>query len=59
MTASDNLSPCLRMCCLDDENICLGCFRSLDEIRQWRELTTQQRQEILNTVNVRKLTHKI
>jgi len=47
------------MCCLDDENICLGCFRSLDEIRQWRELTTQQRQEILNTVNVRKLTHKI
>ncbi|MDP3875976.1 MAG: DUF1289 domain-containing protein [Methylobacter sp.] len=58
MTASD-LSPCVRMCCLDDENICLGCFRSLDEIGQWRELTTQQRQEILNTVNARKLAHKI
>lgn len=28
-------SPCVRNCCLNDDDICLGCFRSLDEIRNW------------------------
>ena len=33
---SDNLaSPCVRNCCLDDDNVCLGCGRSLDEIVAW------------------------
>ncbi|MBT2912746.1 DUF1289 domain-containing protein, partial [Vibrio anguillarum] len=24
-------SPCIRQCCLDEMDICLGCFRSLNE----------------------------
>ena len=28
-------SPCVRNCCLNDEDICLGCGRSLGEITRW------------------------
>ena len=28
-------SPCVRNCCLDDANVCMGCGRALDEIVQW------------------------
>ncbi|MGA2190972.1 MAG: DUF1289 domain-containing protein [Steroidobacteraceae bacterium] len=28
-------SPCVRNCCLDDNGTCLGCFRSLEEIKEW------------------------
>lgn len=28
-------SPCVRNCCLNESDICLGCFRSLIEITQW------------------------
>ncbi len=48
-------SPCVRNCCLDHEDICLGCFRSLTEITQWTLVTQEVRQEILNNVKERKL----
>ena len=41
------INPCIRNCCLDDSDICLGCFRSLDEILSWRSLTPKQRQGVL------------
>ncbi|HEY9183259.1 MAG TPA: DUF1289 domain-containing protein [Gammaproteobacteria bacterium] len=28
-------SPCVRNCCLDDANICMGCGRLLQEIVAW------------------------
>ena len=28
-------SPCVRNCCLDDANVCMGCGRSLAEIVVW------------------------
>jgi predicted Fe-S protein YdhL (DUF1289 family) len=28
-------SPCVRNCCLDEHNVCLGCGRSLEEIVAW------------------------
>lgn len=28
-------SPCRRQCCLDDQDICLGCGRTLQEILDW------------------------
>jgi uncharacterized protein len=53
---SDVNSPCVRNCCLDTEDICLGCFRSIDEIMQWSsvETTPRQKQQILNNAKVRK-----
>jgi predicted Fe-S protein YdhL (DUF1289 family) len=45
-------SPCVRNCCLDEKDICLGCFRSLAEITQWSTATEIIRREILvNSAN--------
>lgn len=36
-------SPCVRSCCLDDNDVCLGCGRTLDEIRSWSEMSAAQK----------------
>lgn len=28
-------SPCTRVCTLNDDDVCLGCGRTLDDIRRW------------------------
>ncbi len=50
------ISPCIRNCCLDDDNICLGCFRSLDEILLWgcSETSIDKKQHILDQAKKRK-----
>jgi len=40
-------SPCVRNCCLDNAEICLGCFRSLTEILLWNRATQIQKRAIL------------
>lgn len=40
-------SPCVRNCCLDDAQICLGCGRSLDEIRDWSAASNDEKRKIL------------
>ncbi len=40
-------SPCVRNCCLDSDNVCLGCFRSINEITGWNAASVEERQMIL------------
>jgi predicted Fe-S protein YdhL (DUF1289 family) len=40
-------SPCVRNCCLDDDLICLGCFRSIEEIKEWGLVDSHRRRTIL------------
>ncbi|WP_339673094.1 DUF1289 domain-containing protein [Dasania marina] len=54
-------SPCIRNCCLNHKDICIGCLRSLDEILLWGKANEQQKADILKTVAQRKqqaATHK-
>jgi uncharacterized protein len=46
-------SPCVRNCCLDDDNVCLGCGRSLDEIVAWSAAGDAQKRAILERSRVR------
>lgn len=46
-------SPCVRNCCLTPEDICLGCFRSLDEILQWSQTDTQGKLNIISNAKTR------
>ena len=46
-------SPCVRNCCLDENDICLGCFRSISEICGWAAATNEERKEILARCDVR------
>ena len=52
-------SPCIRNCCLDDNDICMGCFRSLIEITQWTLVDDNTRQAFLKNVGARKFKSKI
>jgi hypothetical protein len=53
------ISPCVRDCCLNGEDVCLGCFRSIDEILQWSDATEQQKQKIIHLANARKIDHRL
>ncbi|MBI5041652.1 MAG: DUF1289 domain-containing protein [Gammaproteobacteria bacterium] len=47
MTETPVASPCVRNCCLDDQDICLGCHRSVDEIIAWGTACNSERRAIL------------
>lgn len=51
-------SPCVRNCCLDNAEVCLGCFRSLAEILLWNRATGGQKQAILAQSLSRKNSRK-
>ncbi len=44
---TDVASPCVRNCCLDAEDICLGCNRHIDEIMAWRTLDNEEKAKVL------------
>lgn len=42
-------SPCIKICVIHPtERLCTGCFRSLEEIGQWSQLTDQDRNRIMD-----------
>ncbi|WNW12781.1 DUF1289 domain-containing protein [Pseudomonas sp. DTU_2021_1001937_2_SI_NGA_ILE_001] len=48
-------SPCVSLCRLDDERVCMGCFRHVDDIREWRSADDQRRREIREAAEQRRL----
>ena len=60
MTDTQNgiASPCVRNCCLNQNDICLGCFRSFDEICRWSQADEQTRRQILHNVEHRRLQYR-
>ena len=50
-------SPCINVCVLHPEaKLCLGCFRSADEITQWSRITPEVRREIMAELPEREKT---
>ena len=39
-------SPCINICHLNDNDICVGCFRSSTEIMTWKDLDDEARKAI-------------
>lgn len=52
------LSPCIRHCCLDDNDICIGCYRSLTEILKWSGASDETKLNILELVSDRKAVRR-
>jgi predicted Fe-S protein YdhL (DUF1289 family) len=52
-------SPCVRNCCLDDSLVCLGCFRSLEEIKEWTLVDGHRRRVILRNARERSEAYRI
>jgi uncharacterized protein len=40
-------SPCVDICRLDPQGICVGCRRTMDEITEWPRASEARRREIL------------
>jgi predicted Fe-S protein YdhL (DUF1289 family) len=40
-------SPCVRNCCLDDADVCIGCGRHVAEILRWSAADAREREDIL------------
>jgi len=47
-------SPCIRSCCLDSNDICLGCHRTLNEILNWAKSAEEDKQLIIAKCELRK-----
>lgn len=48
------MSPCINICKLDKDNICIGCYRTIKEIASWGKLTLKEKQQVLEVVEKRK-----
>jgi uncharacterized protein len=48
-------SPCISVCLLDDKDICLGCFRSAEEITDWFMASPEEKRAILERARDRRL----
>jgi len=46
-------SPCISVCALDDNHICIGCFRSADEISNWRVLGDDKKRQVYRNIEAR------
>lgn len=46
-------SPCVYICALDDNDICMGCYRSAEEITQWGRYSDAEKRAVLQAVGER------
>ncbi len=47
-------SPCISVCALDPgRTFCIGCYRTIDEIKRWREASEAEKQRIKAAARVR------
>lgn len=40
-------SPCVHVCALDEQDICIGCQRTAAEITRWGLMSNDERREVL------------
>lgn len=50
----NKLSPCIRHCCLDENDVCLGCRRTLTEILGWQQLSDAQKHSLMDELKQRR-----
>ncbi|MBX6323178.1 MAG: DUF1289 domain-containing protein [Rhodospirillaceae bacterium] len=51
LLAGGPVSPCIGVCRLDDvTGWCVGCFRTIDEIRDWMIMAPDERRAVLSRV---------
>jgi len=43
-------SPCVGVCKLDENFVCEGCSRTIDEVLKWREYTDIEKRVVLNRI---------
>jgi hypothetical protein len=50
-------SPCINVCRIDAaQDVCVGCYRTLDEIARWRQMTDSERDQVFEALPARRHT---
>ena len=47
MTQAGPSSPCMNVCVLDSERVCVGCGRTLDEIARWGRMSAAEQWAVI------------
>lgn len=50
---ADVESPCVRNCCLNEQDVCMGCYRTIAEIIEWGQANNAERKTILQMAKQR------
>ncbi|MEC8474152.1 MAG: DUF1289 domain-containing protein [Planctomycetota bacterium] len=56
VTRSPLQSPCTGICKLNPQNICEGCFRTVDEIARWGSSSPAEQHEMIAKCEARRQT---
>lgn len=48
-------SPCIASCKLNNDKICVGCYRHIEEIVDWNKRTDTEQLQIINRLAERKI----
>ena len=43
-------SPCIAVCALDENDVCIGCYRTGQEITDWGEMDNEQKTGVMKNV---------
>ncbi|MFJ4390004.1 DUF1289 domain-containing protein [Pseudomonas soli] len=46
-------SPCVNVCALDEQDICIGCQRTVSEITRWGRMDNAERRVVLQRCHER------
>ena len=46
-------SPCVSVCSMNEEDLCIGCHRNSREIREWMLMDDTERHEVIETASQR------
>ena len=51
-------SPCIHVCVRDLGDICMGCYRSIDEIRCWYKFSDEEKIRTIKNAEQRRVKKK-
>jgi hypothetical protein len=46
-------SPCVSICALDENDVCVGCYRTGVEISQWGGMSVTEKSDVMEQVKER------
>ncbi len=47
-------SPCIKICVVHpEERLCIGCYRTIDEIGRWSRMNVAERQAVIDDLPAR------
>ena len=54
MSDEEIRSPCISVCVLDENDICMGCYRSAEEVTDWFMAGDDEKRAIMQRVEQRR-----